>query len=364
MILCWVVAGFAGLQFMIAIFNFFIRTRYPKKHLNEESFVSVLIPARNEEANIGKLLKDLWEQDYRNLEILIYDDLSEDRTAARVQEWQAKDPRVRLLSSQGLPKGWLGKNYACYCLAQEARGDYFLFLDADVRIGYGVLRQTITLMNRYGFGLLSIFPTQSMVTLGERLTVPIMNSILLSLLPLWLTRKSKFASLSAANGQFMLFDAAVYRQNQPHERWKNSPVEDIHIARDLKRKKIPIVCMTGNEAVSCRMYRNFPEAVHGFAKNIHHFFGNSYLLAFLYWLITATGWIVLLIFCPLSLVFGYMFLVLWTDILISVIGRQPVLWNLLLLFPRQWVLGWILLKSGLYHYRKNYRWKDRFISSF
>src|SRR5690606_28081384 len=137
-----------------------------------------------------------------------------------------------------LPKGWLGKNNACHNLAQHAKGKYLLFLDADVRVGDSIIKNTVSFTKKHKLGLLSIFPMQIMETLGEQSTVPNMNYILLSLLPLLLVRNTNFSSLAAANGQFMHFHAEIYPQTLPHQRMKNSKVEDIKIARFYKKNSI------------------------------------------------------------------------------------------------------------------------------
>jgi len=114
--------------------------------------------------------------------------------------------------------------------------------------------------------LMSIFPTQEMYTLGEKITVPNMQIILLTLLPLPLVRLSGFPSLSAANGQFMLFRRDTYEKIEPHKQFRKSRAEDIEIARHMKRLRLRVSCLTGERDVRCRMYHSLAEAVEGFSK--------------------------------------------------------------------------------------------------
>ena len=109
--LAYLVVSFAILQLLVALSNWLFIQKMP---LSEEEFglVSVLIPARNEEDNISKLLSDLQAQSYQNIEILIFNDQSEDDTRAVVNKFAAQDSRIRLIESDGLPEGWLGKNNA------------------------------------------------------------------------------------------------------------------------------------------------------------------------------------------------------------------------------------------------------------
>ena len=119
----------------VALTNLMVERNLPESENSSEELVSVLIPARNEENNIGNILTDLINQDHRNIEVIVFNDQSEDRTAEIVREFARIDNRIRLIESDGLPEGWLGKNYACHKLSQSATGKYLLFLDADVRVG-------------------------------------------------------------------------------------------------------------------------------------------------------------------------------------------------------------------------------------
>lgn len=334
-----------------------------KKRTSAGSFVSVLIPARNEEENIGILLNDIINLDYENLEILVFNDQSTDKTESIVNEFIAKDKRIRIINSNELPAGWLGKNFACHSLAQAASGDYYLFLDADVRIKNSVLIDSLACMSHFKLGLLSIFPTQIMGSFGERISVPIMHFILLSLLPLILVRKLKPASLAAANGQFMLFDSEMYTRYLPHLKCRTSAVEDVEIARFLKKEQVKIACVTGNTDIECRMYRNLGEAINGFSKNVSTFFGNSFLLAILFWGITSFGFVAVLISLSGIGIMVYFTIILLTRIFVSIAGRQNLLWNLFL-FPLQQIsLGLFIYKAAINTIRKQYQWKGRNISN-
>lgn len=142
--------------------------------------LSVLIPARNEASNIGLILHDLIRIEGEEIrEIIVYDDASDDATPDIVSEYMLQDERIRLLRSQGLPDGWLGKNNACHRLAQEARGDYFLFLDADVRVAPDFINRLLAYAVGKKVSLLSIFPCQTMYSWAEKITVPNMHVILL-----------------------------------------------------------------------------------------------------------------------------------------------------------------------------------------
>lgn len=129
--------------------SFPVPHKAPLGGIPDRKLVSVLIPARNEADRMGPLLDDLMAQDCGILEILVYDDGSTDGTDRLVRAKMSKDPRIRLMSGSTLPEGWSGKNYACHRLAQEARGRYFLFLDADVRLGPRLIPFAVDYLRRY-----------------------------------------------------------------------------------------------------------------------------------------------------------------------------------------------------------------------
>ncbi|MBN2610463.1 MAG: glycosyltransferase family 2 protein [Bacteroidales bacterium] len=360
--LAYFILSFAGLQFLVSLINLFWGKFTFTAPKSPGLPVSVMIPARNEEKNIGNLLNDLIHQDYKNIEILVFDDQSTDATAGIVRGYSAKDGRVRLIQSDGLPEGWLGKNHACHSLSKEAKGDYFLFLDADVRIGNSIIENTVSFSEKYKTGLLSLFPKQIMHTPAEWSTVPVMNHILLSLLPLVLVRKSKFRSLAAANGQFMLFNPAVYKKFSPHQVFKTDAVEDIKTARYLKQNRIKIACHTGPGAIKCRMYDEYDEAVSGFSKNVTSFFGGSFLLALIFWIVTSFGFVAVLIGLPAAFFVVFLFLVVVTRVFVSITSEQNILKNLVFLLPQQVAMGKFIFRAMANKTKNNFTWKGRNIS--
>jgi glycosyltransferase involved in cell wall biosynthesis len=360
--LAYFILFFELLQLLVALTNLFFFQRFPKNSSKNTELVSVLIPARNEENNISHLLNDLKNQDYPNLEIIVFNDSSTDSTGEIVSRFAHTDNRIQLIGAHELPAGWLGKNHACYRMAQQAKGKYFLFLDADVRLGGNTISSSISFLKKHWLSLVSVFPKQIMKTRGEWLTVPIMNYILLSLLPLILVRKSGFVSLAAANGQYMLFDAEPYRKYNLHKRFKNNKVEDISIARFLKRKKEKIACLVTTGSVECRMYNSYTDAVNGFSKNVISYFGNSFLVASAFWLIASLGFIVIWMELGVKAVLLYFLVILLVKSIVSLISEQHVARNLLYLVPHQLVLGIIIFKAFSNTIKKQFEWKERKIT--
>ena len=349
------------IQLLVVLANLFFRPKLRPVQSFSNSLVSVLIPARNEDKNIGNLLRSLQRQNYSALEIIVFNDQSSDNTSEIVDEFSKKDQRISLINSTHLPPGWMGKNYACHKLAQKASGEYFLFLDADVIISHNIIAETISYAEKHQLGLLTIFPKQILKSWGEYLTVPSMNFILLSLLPLVLVQKSKFPSLAAANGQFMFFEAKTYTEILPHKTLKNEKVEDIKTARLFKKQQKKVACLTGNNSITCRMYHSFKEAVNGFSKNVLMFFGNSPLLAIAVWLLNTFGFVIIALFLPPANLLIYFLVLLGIHVLISEISEQNIVKNLALAFPQKLIIGLLIYKAIRNSFKKTEKWKGRII---
>jgi hypothetical protein len=358
-VLAIVLFSFLLLRLLVVIANLPAGYWPAEKAAESSALVSVLIPARNEADKIASLLHQLSFHDYKKLEIIVYDDQSDDETASIVKSVAATDSRIRLIRGGSLPDGWLGKSHACHRLAQQAKGDYLLFLDADVHIKNGLIRSSLHQLRKHKLALLSIFPQQQMYSLAEKISVPLMNWILASLLPLILTRKSAWPAFSAANGQFMLFDAGVYRQHHFHKRVKQHKAEDIAISRDIKKLGFSTQTLLSNGQISCRMYTSLAEAVQGFAKNVFSFFGDSMPTAMLFALIATLG------FVPVWMALGWkaMLAYILTGLLIramaAVASRQPVWQNLFLAPAQQLMFLWVILTATQNRMNKKNVWKGR-----
>lgn len=350
---------FALLRFIIALLNFLTRPILPFGKPIDSPMVSVLIPARNEEPNIGKLLNGVVKQTYQNIEVIVYDDQSIDKTADITEQFKSTDDRVSLISGDGLPTGWMGKNYACHWLAQSAKGHYLLFLDADVTVSPSFVENVVDYAQRKKLVLLSMFPRQDLQTMGEKLVVPSMNWVLLSLLFLRLVRWSKRPSLAAANGQVMMFDAKVYHEHQWHQLVKSSPVEDIALSRLIKRKRLRMATLLGTNDVSCRMYGSYKEAINGFSKNVTAFFGGSIIVTLLFAIVGTIGPFLVFVSLPPPLILLYLFCLFSARMLIARISEQSVVANILL-WPLQHVAFLHLVYSALVFKRcRNAEWKGR-----
>jgi glycosyltransferase involved in cell wall biosynthesis len=350
---------FLILRFTVTLFNFLSNPKLPRIGKHYEDKVSILIPARNEAENIINLLQSIENQDYRNFEVIVLDDNSTDNTFALCEAFAQEHKNFKVIQGKRLPADWLGKNYACYQLAQQATGSYLLFLDADEKVEKGLINSAIHRMNLRRLSLLSLFTNQIMQTTGEKMVVPLMHYILLNLLPLRLVYLVKSASVAAASGQFMLFNADDYNKYQWHKLAKNKVVEDVEIMKLVKATKLNGEALLANGMISCRMYKGYGEAINGFGKNFLAAFNYNIIGFLIYLLLIIGGPAVVVMTLNLNFILMMVGLIGLTRIMISLSAGQNALLNLLLHPVQMLSLLLIGLTSIQKHLTKTTEWKGR-----
>ena len=319
---------------------------------------SILIPARNEESSIGSLLEDILTLKDKPCEVIVYDDNSTDSTREIVLEFGQRLPGLRLIDGD-LPEGWLGKNNGCNRLAAVAKGEYLLFLDADVRIDKLMATKYLNYAISNNLSLLSIFPQQILENRAAKISTPIMNWILLSLLPLPLVKNCSWRSFSAANGQFMLFKTDDYIHLKPHEKFRMSRAEDIEISRYYKKERKRIATLAGDSSVRCSMYSNLNDAINGFSKNVFYFFGNSPIITITFAILTTVTPLWLFLFNGIAPGIISALAVILMRAFVSLSSRQSVRDNLVYLFHQQVVFMRIVAKAAVNRKKRVEIWKGR-----
>lgn len=232
-----------------------------------DDLVSILIPARNEEGNIAGTVRAALASTGVPVEVIVGDDHSTDATAAIVTG--LGDPRLRLAPVPDLPEGWTGKNHACAHLASQARGRWLLFIDADVTLEPIAAAALSAHARNTGAALVSAVPRQRMDTLGERLTVPMINFLLVGYLPMPLMRRLPNPSLATACGQLVLFAAEAYAATGGHGAVRAFLHDGVRLAPIVRRAGYRTDLVAGARIATCRMYDGFPAAWAGFSKNAH-----------------------------------------------------------------------------------------------
>ncbi len=230
--------------------------------------VSVLIPARNEEAGIVAAVQSVLGSRGVALELLVLDDASADRTGELVAEIAALDSRVALHEAPPLPPGWNGKQHACATLARLARHDLLCFLDADVRLAPDALVRLLGEMDAERTDLLSGFPLEETGTWFEKLLIPLIHFMLLCYLPLPFARALPRSPVFAAGcGQVILVRRQAYEGCGGHGAIRETMHDGLLLPRLLRGHGFRTALCDLTGLARCRMYRSAGQVWRGLGKN-------------------------------------------------------------------------------------------------
>ena len=229
--------------------------------------VSILIPARDEERGIRACVEAALASRDVELEVIVLDDHSRDRTAAIVREIAASDGRLTLAAAPPLPPRWCGKQHACHVLANLARTDLLLFLDADVRLAPDAARRAVTFLQRSGAALVSGFPREETRSLLERTLLPLIHIVLLGYLPLTRMRRSTAAAYGAGCGQFFLARRDAYERAGGHASIRASLHDGLTLPRAFRAAGFATDLFDATDTASCRMYHGNRACWNGLLKN-------------------------------------------------------------------------------------------------
>jgi glycosyltransferase involved in cell wall biosynthesis len=244
--------------------------------------VSVIVPARNEEAGLGACLRSLLTQNAVDLEVIVVDDHSTDHTREIASSMMSNMTSkmisnshrqtsaavsLRLIEAGPLPPGWTGKNNAVTAGAAVARGEWLLFTDADTVHLPGSLARSLEEAKRHGAALLSYSPEQIVDGFWEKAVMPVIFAELAaSFRPSQVSNPNSPAA--AANGQYILITREAYDAVGGHAAIAGDLLEDVALARAVKRSGRKIFFRYGAGAVRARMYRSFPQLREGWTKNL------------------------------------------------------------------------------------------------
>jgi glycosyltransferase involved in cell wall biosynthesis len=328
--------------------------------------VSVIVPARNEEACLGACLESLVAQTGISSEIIVVNDASTDRTREIAQSF----PRVRVVNAGPPPSGWTGKNNAMAAGARVAGGDWLLFTDADTVHRPGSMARAVAEAKQQGAALLSYSPEQEVHGFWEKAVMPVIFAELAaSYRP---SRVSDPGSpAAAANGQYILITREAYDGIGGHGAVSNSLLEDVALARAVKSSGRRIFFRFGGDAVRTRMYRSFAQLREGWTKNLALLFLSPALLAllrFTEFLLIAGG---LAAAVTVTMRGHYKPAAVAATLVLAVYGfllnrvrKAHFSWQSNALSPAGLPLfAYLLLRSRLSHRRGSVRWKGRIYGS-
>jgi hypothetical protein len=248
------------------------RLRRPARDAETAEHVAVLLPLRNEADRVTPCLRSLLAQrGVASLSIHVLDDGSTDDTAAVVRK--VAGDRVTLHTGAPPPAGWLGKPHACHQLAEAAgAADVLVFVDADVTLEPDAVAGAVRLLRDSGTALLSPYP--KIVGTG-RLVQPLLQWSWLTFLPLRGMERSARPSLAAAGGQWLVIDRGGYQRAGGHAAVRGDILEDIGLARAVKRSGGRIALADGSRLATCRMYDSWRELADGYGKSLWASFGSA-----------------------------------------------------------------------------------------
>lgn len=238
--------------------------------------VSAIVPARNEEASIARAVESIAAQPEVG-EVIVVNDQSTDRTGEILAELAARIPNLRILATDSLPSGWTGKNYALSIGAAAATGDWLLFTDADTYHLAGSTARALEDAAKHNAALVSYSPEQEMETFWEKALIPRVYWML--------SRRYSLENVNnpvmpdaAANGQFLLVPRSVYKTVGGHAAIAGEILEDVALARRVKKTGYRLYFASGNGVVRTRMYRSFSAMWQGWTKNLYPLLGASKLI--------------------------------------------------------------------------------------
>lgn len=315
---------------VISTINFISIRRLASNNSLIESKVSILIPMRNEERNVAGCLQSAVSQaGLQDFEILVLDDQSTDETFSLLNSFEktAKKNLIRVFSGEKLPDGWLGKNFALHTLAKKASGEYLVFLDADVRLDERAISVAIQELEKQEWSYISPYPRQIATGFLANLVQPLLQWSWFSTLILRRAERSLRPATAVANGQFFIVKTNDYRNSGGHAAIKEEVLDDLELARSLRRSKFSGSVVDGSKVAQCQMYTNSAELIAGYEKSQWRAFGNVFgaIAAAIFLFLSSIYPIIIL---PLDLKTGLgLYLLILLSRFLSAIKTNSVKWT-------------------------------------
>jgi glycosyltransferase involved in cell wall biosynthesis len=255
---------------IITIINAFtMRIVKPQSEKIIRQSVAVLIPMRDEEKNVVGVISSVRESaNLTSWKLVVLNDGSKDETATLLEA-----QHVPSLDGKVPPEGWLGKNWACWQMAQSVDSEYLVFLDADVRLQPLAISSSIIRMNELGWDFISPYPRQLAYSFLERLIQPLLQWSWLSSVPLRFAERTGVASMTIANGQFFIIKNSSYKAVEGHRAIKGEVLDDLRLARTLTSAGFKGGVAEGSAVAECRMYDSATQLIEGYTKSLWNAFG-------------------------------------------------------------------------------------------
>ena len=323
--------------------------------------VSVIVPARNEEACLGACLESFVAQTGSS-EIIVVNDASTDHT----REIALSFPLVRVVDAAPLHSGWTGKNNAMAAGVRVAGGEWLLFTDADTVHRPGSTARAVAEAKQRGAALLSYSPEQEVHGFWEKAVMPVIFAELAGTYQPSLI-SDPGSPAAAANGQYILITREAYEAIGGHAAVSGSLLEDVALARAVKASGRKLFFRFGGDAVRTRMYRSFAQLREGWTKNLALLFPSPVRLALLRLTefalivvgVTAAGTSALRGHFKPAMAAASLSVTIY-GFLLNRVRRAHFSWQATALSPAGLPLfAYLLLRSRLSHKQGSVRWKGR-----
>ena len=296
-----------GVQIFLIVFIVFylsinmihlVRVEPDSAELPSYPFVSVCIPARNEERDIRACVESLLNQDYPEYEVIVVDDNSTDRTPEIVYSMKAQYSNLLFIPGERLAPGWLGKPHALHQAYKNTHGKYLLFTDADLVYRPHALRSAMRVMMEKDLDLLTLMPEALFGSFWERTIQPVVFGFIAAL--------TRFRKINSADhksamgfGAFLLFKKESYQRIGGHLSVRTEVLEDVMLAKNAKRSGLSMMVADGKKLFSIRMYHSLEEIWEGWRKNLFLAMKGSVIRTFYY-----IGMILCFLLTPYLVVIG------------------------------------------------------------
>lgn len=319
---------FALHRLLIVTYNFFTRPYLPAGTPTDNPLVSIVVSVNCTDNSIKQLLFGLCNQTYRNLEILVYCDKANSTSFEIIQDFSKADGRVKLIEGSTIPDGWIAKNHIYDFVSQLAKGQYIIFVDADIILEKEIVANALSYMQLNDLSLLTVFPKQVSANQWDKALDYTKYWTLLSLTPLKRILNSPKDSLSTNDNHFMMFEASSYKSRRWHEKYKGFQDIDFVIGRYLKKSQLKIAALLSNNEVVFVPSNNSIENPSSFFFN---FFGRNKNRLITFTIFTTLGLFFAIFLLPFPLVFLYLFSIVFARLMFATLyGKSPLITLLLL----------------------------------
>ncbi len=275
------------LAFFRTLLNLALVPRLRRGAPSSEPLLSIIIPARDEAHVIERTVRAFLLSTYRRFELMVVDDRSADGTGAIARA--IADPRITVIDGEEPPPGWLGKPWALHQGSLRARGELLLFVDADIIYEPEALAAAVAWCQKSGRDMITLLPHIVMRGFWEHVAMPNLALCVFALTPAWLANRVSLPLFAVGGGTGNLLSREAYDSAGGHEALKDAVIDDVALARLVRRRGGATAAVRAERFVSVHMYRGLREIVEGFTKNGFALFNRNYAVALVVLVVTAAG---------------------------------------------------------------------------